>query len=182
MKKGIILAAAMVLGFDAAARADSLTSGGTLQLSGEVDASIVMKFHQHISGGGFSITDGDGTSAATTDMTTTSMYSTPDGPIADANFTKTTQSDGYTLTGTFDYQVDVANQTTSNFTLTANLQSSDSATWKLGTNTIVNGSDTTLTSIGTYALRTPVTLSVKFPKTMAAGAVGNTINFKLTAN
>jgi hypothetical protein len=82
----------------------------------------------------------------------------------------------------FDVVVQVANQTSSNYTLTAQLQSSDSTnTWQIGSNTITSASASTLSSTGTYGT-TSYTFALTIPFSEAAGAISNTLNFVATAN
>lgn len=181
MKKKQILIAAMALSFAAVANASGQGANGTLSLTGEVDASLVLAFHQDTSGG-ITINNGDGTATAASSLSTVSMYGTANGVVAGTNFTKTTQSDGFTLTGIFDYQVDKANVTSSNFTLTATLQNSDNLQWTLNGSGLANGSQTTVTSNGLYTVRYPVTLAVKVPNTETAGSKSNTIVFTVTCN
>ena len=82
----------------------------------------------------------------------------------------------------FDVVIQVANQTSSNYTLTAQLQSSDSTnTWQIGTTTVTSASAATLTSTGSYG-NTAYTFNLTIPFTESAGTISNTINFVATAN
>lgn len=179
MKKTLTLMAAIVMLFTAVAGADTLNNG-SLALTGQVDGSIVLSFHQHTSGG-ITLNSGDGTAVAGASLSTVSMYGTTDGIVAGTNFVKSSQSDGFTLTGPFDVQVDKANITSGGYTLTAQLASSDNSQWTLGGTPLTSGSPATVVTEGTYAVRTPLTLAVKFPSSMNAGSVSNTINFVATA-
>ena len=182
MKNKLVLTAAMVLVFGAVARASGPSpANGTLALTGEVDASVVLAFHQDTSGG-ITLNAGDGTAIATSSLSTLSMYGTANGIVAGTNFTKSNQADGFTLTGVFDYQVDKANVSSSTFTVTATLQTADTLQWTLNSASVVNGSPTQLTNNGTYGTRYPTTLAVKIPKTEAAGSKSNTIVFTVTCN
>jgi hypothetical protein len=181
MKKTLISLSAIAL-FAAAANAQGTTGGGTLQLSGTLQPSIILLFHQNPSNG-IQITSGDGSSAAAASLSTVAMYGTANGLLAGTNFTKTQQTDGFTLTGTFNVEVDAANVGESaGYTLTAQLQSLDAAQWSLNGSSVTSSAPLTVTSTGTYATQTPTTLAVKFPASIASGAVGNTINFSATAN
>lgn len=180
MKKISILAAATVLLAGTAAYAANPATG-TLSVTGAVNASLIFTFHQDTSGG-FNIMTGDGTAIASASLATVSMYGTADGLVSGSNFTKTTQSDGFTLTGKFDYQVDKANITSSDFTLTATMQSVDNLQWTLNGASVVNGSQTQLTGAGLYTTRYPTTLAVKVPNTETAGSKSNTIVFTVTCN
>src|SRR5689334_13832584 len=101
MKQNLVLSAAILLSFGVFANAETGTSG-TLVLSGQVDASVTLTFHQHIAGGGFTIQAGDGSGAASASLSTVSMYGTPDGVVGGTNFTKATQANSFSLAGTFD--------------------------------------------------------------------------------
>ena len=180
MKKNRILAAAVVLVLGAAAHATS-PANGSLAVTGKVDASVSLTFHQDTNGG-FNITSGDGSSIAGASLSTVSMYGTADGLISGANFTKTTQSDGFTLTGKFDYQVDKANLGSTDFTLTATMQAADNLQWTLNGSSVANGSQLQLTNSGIYTTRYPTTLAVKVPNSQAAGSINNTIVFTVACN
>ena len=183
MKRASLIAAAMGLALGAVASAANPASG-SLALTGEVDASVTMLFHQHTLGGGISLDTGDGTGTATTSLTTVSKYGTPDGQMLDGgNFTKSTQSDGFTMTGVVDIQVFKANNASSSYTLSATLQTADNLLWSLNTASVVNGSQTQLTSAGIYGgSRFPTTIAIKIPNSQAAGTVNNTIVFTVTCN
>ena len=177
----LLFAACALLLVGAVANAQT-TAGGTLLLSGTLQPSIILQFHQNPSNG-IQITGGDGTSAATASLSTVAMYGTPNGLQGSTNFTKTQQSDGFTLTGTFNVEVNAANVGESaGYTLTAQLSTVDAAQWSLNGSTVTNSSPLTVTATGTYGVQTPTTLAVKFPATMLSGGVGNTINFSATAN
>ena len=182
MKKNSVLIAAMVLSCAAVASASGLAANGSLALTGEVDGSLVLAFHQNVQGTGFTINTGDGTATAGASLATVSKYGTADGVIDESNFTKTTQSDGFTLTGKFDYQVDKANITSSNYTLAASLQNSDTLQWTLDGASLTHGSQTQMTGTGLYATRYHTTLAVKIPNSETAGSKSNTIVFTVTCN
>ncbi|MGJ5815260.1 hypothetical protein [Paludibaculum fermentans] len=179
MKKTLAMAATIVMMLTATAGAQT-TNNGSLALTGQVDGSIVLSFHQNTSGG-FTLSSGDGTAAAGASLSTVSMYGTGEGPVAGSNFVKSNQSDGFTLSGPMDVQVDKANITSSGYTLTAQLASSDSSEWTLGGASLNSTNPVMVVSNGTYATRTPLSLSVKFPSSMNSGSVSNTINFVATA-
>lgn len=180
MLKQSLFAATALLLIGIVANAQT-TGGGTLQLSGELQPSIVLVFHQNTSGG-IQLTAGDGSSAAAAALTTVSMYGTANGPVGSTNFIKTQQSDGFTLTGTFNVEVDAANVGSSTtYSLQAALQSSDNATYTLGGTPITNGIPTTVPGGPfTYAVQQVHTIAIKFPSSMGSGAVGNTIIFTAT--
>ncbi|QOY86570.1 hypothetical protein [Paludibaculum fermentans] len=179
MKKTLAMAATIVMMLTATAGAQTANTG-SLALTGQVDGSIILSFHQNTSGG-FTLTSGDGTAAAGANLSTVSMYGTATGIVAGSNFVKTNQVDGFTLSGPMDVQVDKANITSSGYTLSAQLTSSDSSEWSLGGASLNSTSPVVVVSEGSYAARTPLTLSVKFPTSMNSGSVSNTINFVATA-
>ena len=179
MKRNLFLAFVIVTLFTAVAGAQT-SSNGTLALTGDVQGSITMSFHQHTDGG-FTLTSGDGTGVAGTSLSTVSMYGTPTGIVAGTNFVKTNQADGFTLTGPVDVQVDKANISSAGFNLSAQMLSADSCEWNLNSNALSSSSPTQVVTGGSYALRTPLTLAVKIPSSMSAAAVTNTINFTVTA-
>src|SRR5271166_5960669 len=109
MRNKLLLSAATC--FLAAGVANAQTTGaGTLALNGTVQASMAVQFHQNTSNG-IQMTSGDGSSAAVASLSTVVMYSTPNGLMSGTNFTKTQQSNGFTLTGVFNVLVNVANIT-----------------------------------------------------------------------
>ena len=170
--------------FGAAARAAGPSADGSLALTGEVDASVAMIFHQHTLGGGISLDTGDGSGTATSSLSTVSKYGTPDGQSADGgNWTKTTQSDGFTLTGVVDVSVFKTNITSTNYTLNATLQAVDNLVWTLNGANVANGSQTQLTALGSYgSARFATTIAIKILNTLGAGVIGNTIDFTVTCN
>ena len=88
----------------------------------------------------------------------------------------------WTVSTPFDVVVQVANQTSSNYTFTAQLASSDATnTWKIGTTTVTSASAATLTSTGAYGT-TVYTFGLTIPFSAAASTISNTINFVATAN
>jgi hypothetical protein len=119
-----------------------------------------------------------GTSAATIGFGSVQAYggSVPSGVTKTVNGTS-----NWSLSTPVDVVVQVANQTSSNYTLTAALQTSDSTnTWQLGA-TSLSTTAATLTSTGAYG-STAYTYKLTIPFSEAAGAISNTINFTATAN
>jgi hypothetical protein len=87
----------------------------------------------------------------------------------------------WSLSTPIDVVVEVANQTSGNYTLTAALQTTDGTnTWLLGA-TSLSTTAATLTSAGIYG-STAYTFKLTIPFSEAAGAISNTINFTATAN
>jgi hypothetical protein len=131
------------------------------------------------------VTDGSGitlgssgTSAATMAFGSVQAY----GGSLPANVTRVvTGTSTWSLSTPFDVVVQVANQTSSNYTLTAALQTADSTnTWSLGATNLTTTA-ATLTSTGAYG-STAYTFKLTIPFSAAAGAVSNTLNFTATAN
>jgi hypothetical protein len=176
----LLFAAGALLLVGAVANASGPSGGGTLQLSGEVDASISIAITQDEAG----VTLGGSTSAATAGLPITSMYGTADGLVS-AGWTKSTQAGtSYTLAGVFDYTVNVANASSANYKLDATLNTSDSVVYKVGGAGVANGSATHVETSGTYGTLMTPAIAVVIPKTLTAGsgAIANTINFTVTAN
>jgi hypothetical protein len=102
-----------------------------------------------------------------------------------ANVTKTVNSTtSFDLSTPFDVRVDLANSTSTTYTLAAMLSAAEAAgkVWTLGPTDISAGASHAMTSTGVYATAVPYTLKLTIPATAAAGSVSNTINFTATAN
>ncbi|HEX4488916.1 MAG TPA: hypothetical protein VH088_21760 [Terriglobales bacterium] len=152
------------------------TAPGTLGVTATVDSSMNLVFSTDASG----ITlGGSGTSAATIAFGNVQAF----GGTVPTGVTRTVNAlTNWRLATPFDVLVEIANQTSSNYTLTAQLQTSDSTnTWQLGSTTITSASAATLTSTGTYGT-TVYILNLTIPFSEAAGAISNTLNFVATAN
>jgi hypothetical protein len=121
---------------------------------------------------------GSGTSAATIAFGSVQAY----GGSVPTHVTKTVNgTTNWSLATPFDVVVEVANQTSSNYTLTAALQTTDATnTWALGATTLTTTAQS-LTATGAYG-STAYTLTLTIPFSAAAGAISNTINFTATAN
>jgi hypothetical protein len=155
---------------------DATTVPGTVGVTANIVGSMNMVFSTDASG----ITlGGSGTSTATIAFGSVQAF----GGTVPTGVTRTVNAlTDWKLSTPFDVLVEVANQTSTNYTLTAQLQSSDSTnTWQLGSTTITSASAATLTSTGTYGT-TVYTLNLTIPFTEAAGAISNTLNFVATAN
>jgi hypothetical protein len=122
---------------------------------------------------------GTGTSAATIAFGSVQAY----GGSVPTGVTKTVNAPtNWTLSTPFDVTVQVANQVSLTYTLTAQLQTADATnTWKLGATAVTSASAATLTAAGTYGL-TVYTLNLTIPFSEAAGSISNTLNFVATAN
>jgi hypothetical protein len=159
--------------FSAPANATSTT--GTVAVSVTTVASVSLTFVSDASG----ITLGNsGTSAATIAFGSAQAYggTVPTGVSKSVNGTT-----NWTLSTPLDVVVEVANQTSTNYTLTAALQSADGTnTWSVG-GTSLTTTPAQLTATGSYG-STPYTFSLTIPFTESAGSITNTISFTATAN
>jgi hypothetical protein len=155
--------------------ASATSATGTVAVTATTVASVSLTFNTD--GAGITLGNG-GTSAATVAFGSVQAY----GGSVPSGVTKTVNGNtNWSLSTPIDVVVDVANQTSSNYTLTAALQSTDSTnTWQIGA-TSLSTSAATLTSTGTYG-STPYTFKLTIPFAAAAGAISNTINFTATAN
>src|ERR1043165_575635 len=127
MKKmfGVSVAVAM-LAF--ASVASAATSSGTLTVTGTVESSISLTVE---SAGG--TTSGTGTAAATSALGSISKYGS-----APTGFTLARGASNWTISSTVGVQVDKANLTSTDYTLTAQLGSAPASgvTWKLNGSTL----------------------------------------------
>jgi len=155
--------------------ARATNSTGTVAVTATTVASVSLTFVTDVAG----ITlGGTGTSAATIAFGSVQAY----GGSVPANVTKTVNgTTNWSLATPFDVVVQVANQTSSNYTLTAALASADATnTWALGA-TNLSTTAANLTSTGAYG-STSYTFKLTIPFSAAAGAISNTLNFTATAN
>ncbi len=156
-------------------QARAASASGTVAVSATTVASVSLTFVSDASG----ITlGGTGTSAATVAFGSVQAYggSVPTGVTKTVNGTT-----NWSLSTPLDVVVQVANQTSANYTLTAALQTADTTnTWALGA-TSLSTTAATLTATGAYG-STPYTFKLTVPFSAAAGAISNTMNFTATAN
>lgn len=178
MKSGRALLVAVVVaiagGFTSpSARATSAT--GTVAVTATTVASVSLTF---VSDGAGIALGSSGTSAVTVALGSVQAY----GGTVPAGVTKTVNgTSDWSLSTPIDVVVEVANQTSSNYTLTAALQNADATnTWALGATSLAT-TPATLTSTGAYG-STAYTFKLTIPFTEAAGAISNTVNFTATAN
>jgi predicted secreted protein len=150
------------------------TASGTLTVTGTVASSMTLSINS--AGGTFS---GGGTSAATSALGTISKYGS-----APTGFTLARGASNWTISSTVGVQVDKANLTSTDYTLTAQLGSAPSSgiTWKLNGSTLSNSAATTLTSTGTYGSSGSYSWDVVVADSAATGAIDNTIDFTATSN
>src|SRR4051794_36576226 len=111
-----------------ATAAQAATSSGTLTVTGTVESSISLTVE---SAGG--TTSGTGTAAATSDLGNISKYGS-----APTGFTLARGASNWTISSTVGVQVDKANLTSTDYTLTAQLGSAPASgvTWKLNGSTL----------------------------------------------
>lgn len=157
--------------FAGAAFADN--AGGTLQVTGSVTSSMSLTIE---SAGGTS--SGTGTSAASTALGNISKYGS-----APTGFSLARGASNWTLSATVGVKVAKANLTSSDYTLTADLNSAPATgiVWKLNGNTL-STSASTLTSSGTYGSTGSYGWDIVVADSAATGAIDNIINFTATSN
>ncbi|MGH9544787.1 MAG: hypothetical protein ACRD23_06180 [Terriglobales bacterium] len=152
------------------------SAAGTVAVTATVVGSMSITFSSDASG---MTLGGSGTSAATIAFGSVQAY----GGSVPAGVTKTVNPPtDWALSTPFDVDVEIANLTSANYSLTAQLQSADATnTWKLGATTITNASAATLTGTGSYGV-TVYTFTLTIPFSETAGAISNTMSFVATAN
>ncbi|HEV8241835.1 MAG TPA: hypothetical protein VGS57_20900 [Thermoanaerobaculia bacterium] len=172
MKK--IVASAIVAFALVAATANAATSSGTLTVTGTIESSISLTIE---SAGG--TTSGTGTAAASSDLGSIAKYGS-----APTGFTLARGASNWTLSSTVGVQVDKANLTSTDYTLTSQLGSAPASgvTWKLNGSTLSDSAATTLTSTGTYGSTGSYSWDIVVADSAAAAAIDNSINFTATSN
>jgi hypothetical protein len=131
---------------------------------------------------------GSGTSSASMSFGTMQAFS---GSVP-SGVTKSVGSSNWKISTPFDVKVTCENLTTllpctlvmsASYTLTAQLQSSDSTnTWQVGSSTLSSSSASTLTASGTYSQATAYSFALTIPFVEPSGTISNSINFVATAN
>lgn len=174
--KGLCVGAMVLCLISLAPTASAISTSGTVAVTATLVSSMSITFSTDASGITLS---GSGTSSATIAFGSVQAF----GGSVPTGVTRTTNgTTDWKLSTPFDVTVVVGNLTSSNYTLTAQLASSDSTnTWQLGSTTVTSASAATLTSTGTYGT-TAYTLNLTIPMTETAGSISNTINFVATAN
>src|SRR3982751_5388284 len=157
-----------------AGSAFAATSSGTLTVTGTVESSISLTIE---SAGG--TTSGTGTAAATSDLGNISEYGS-----APTGFTLARGASNWTISSTVGVQVDKANLTSTDYTLTAQLGSAPATgvAWKLNGSTLSDSAATTLTSTGTYGSAGSYSWDIVVADSAAAAAIDNAISFTATSN
>ena len=168
---GLVLAIAAFV----APSTNALSATGTVAVTATTVASISLTL---VTDGAGITLGGTGTAAATIAFGSVQAY----GGSVPVGVTKVvTAPTNWSLSTPFDVIVEVANQTSANYTLTAAIASADATnTWSLGATNLTT-TPATLTSTGAYG-NTPYTFKLTIPFSEAAGAISNTINFNATAN
>lgn len=167
----LILAAALAMPVISAAQ----TASGTLAVTATVQSSISMVFNTDTNGVALT---GTGTNAATLPFGNISAYGT-----LSANVSRTVAASSFTVSTPFDVLVSMANSSSANYTLKAQLNSADAVnTWALSGTGIGSATQATLTSTGTYGSAAAYTLALTVPFSSAASSISNTINFVASAN
>ena len=176
MRHKLVLIALLIAAVALATEPASATSAtGTVAVTATTVGSVSLTF---VTDGAGIALGGSGTSAATIAFGSVQAY----GGSVPANVTKTVNgTTNWSLSTPLDVVVQVANQTSSNYTLTGALQAADATnSWFLGATTL-STTPATLTSTGAYG-STAYTFKLTIPFSAAAGAISNTINFTATAN
>lgn len=176
MKRLWILPGALLFIAALAGTASATSASGSMAVSVTVASSVELVLQTDASG--LALTN-SGTSSVTAAFGTMSAY----GGSVPAGVTRTVNgTTNWKISTPFDVVIQVANQTSSNYTLTAQLQSSDSTnTWEIGATAVTSASAATLTSTGSYG-NTAFTFSLTIPFSESATTISNTINFVATAN
>jgi hypothetical protein len=155
--------------------ASATSATGTVAVTATTVGSVSLTF---VTDGAGIALGGSGTSAATIAFGSVEAY----GGSVPANVTKTVNgTTNWSLATPFDVVVQVANQTSTNYTLLGSIQTTDATnSWFLGATTL-STTPATLTSTGAYG-STAYTFKLTIPFSAAAGAISNTVNFTATAN
>ena len=172
--KRIVLTFAALAVLTIAGTASAATSSATLTVTGTVESSISITVE---SAGG--TTSGTGTAAATSDLGSISKYGS-----APTGFTLARGASNWTISSTVGVQVDKANLTSTDYTLTAQLGSAPASgiAWKLNGSTLSDSAATTLTSTGTYGSTGSYSWDIVVADSAAAAAIDNAIDFTATSN
>ena len=173
MKKLMFVIAVLVVS-TVAGTASAATSSATLTVTGTIESSISITVE---SAGG--TTSGLGTAAATSALGSISKYGS-----APTGFTLARGASNWTISSTIGVNVDKANLTSTDYTLTAQLGSAPATgvAWKLTGSTLSDSAATTLTSTGTYASAGSYSWDIVVADSAAAAAIDNAINFTATSN
>jgi len=173
MNKRLVLVVLCV--FACCSLAQAQTASGTLNVSGTIQGSISLVFDNDVAGPSLT---GAGSSTATLPFGTVGVGVTPGTGV-----TITPGTGNYTVSAPFDVKVSLANSSSANFKLQAQLANPDATnTWTIAGNTVTSASQVTTIATGTYGSDVSQTLSVQIPNSSTATSISNQINFVATAN
>src|SRR5690349_24156640 len=172
--KRFLMFSLVIAALSVGSSAFAATNSATLTVTGTIDSSISMTIE---SAGG--TTSGTGTAAATSALGNISKYGS-----APTGFTLARGASNWTLSSTVGVQVDKANLTSTDYTLTAQLGSAPASgvAWKLNGSTLSDSAATTLTSTGTYGSTGSYSWDIVVADSAAAAAIDNAIDFTATSN
>ena len=162
--------------------AQNPSSSGSMGVSGTIDPTISLTFASDASG--LALSAGNNTNAATLAFGHISAYgySAPSGVTQTVNGTAGSAT-AFAVATPFDVLVMEANSSSTNYTLTAELNSADTTnTWTIDGTTVTSGSPASITASGTYDSAGSHTLKVSIPFTNTSGSINKAINFVATAN
>jgi hypothetical protein len=153
------------------------TASGSLGVSATIVGSINLSFTT--ASGGFPVT-GTGTATASLALGSMQMYG---GTVPSTVSRVLTGITAFTLSTPVNVEVDLANQSSPNYSLLANLSSADTVnTWTFAGNAVTALGLTPQVSSGTYGSASPYTFAVTVPAGNNTGSLSNTLSFTATAN
>jgi hypothetical protein len=166
----VVLALAMLLPMAAMAQT------GTLAVSATVASSINLVFNTGTNG----VTlGGDGTSTATLAFGSVSAYGT-----LNTNVGRSVGANAFTVSTPVGVTVAKYNSASANYTLKAQLASTDAVnTWTVGGTAVTGAAQATITSTGAYGSAAQESVAITVPFASASlTAISNTLNFTASAN
>jgi hypothetical protein len=177
MKNKIFLTTALsAIAFSGLANAQA-TGGGTMGVTANIVGSLNVTITTD--GSGFLVT-GSGSSAGSLALGNVQMY----GGTVPTNVTRTTTSTtSFTLATPFDIRVDLANDVSSTFGMTANLASADTNgnVYTLGGTTLTT-SPLSFATLASYATATSYPFTVTILAANNSGSLTNSIVLTANAN
>jgi hypothetical protein len=178
MKLRLVVAAQATILMSAFVTHAQTTASGAMTVSATVQGSLKLAFNSDASG--LTLT-GAGSNSATLPFGTVMAY----GGSLPSTITRAVSSDNttFTISTPIDVYVFKANVSSSNFTLTAQINTADSVnTWTVNNVAVTNGSAVAVTSTGSYATNVSMPVALTVPFSNNTGSVSNTINFTVTTN
>ena len=174
--KLITITLAVALAMPIVAAAQNPSGSGALTVKANVVSSLGLVFTSDAAGVALT---GTGTNAATMDLGTVSAY----GPLSAGVGRSVIAGTSFTVSSPFDVTVSKSNFTSSNYTLTAQLNAADGTNnWDISGTALSSSAAAQLTAVGAYGSSTQYTLHLTVPNTSAGGAISNIVNFVATAN